>query len=133
MIESAGGIVWRLVGRQQHEVLIVHRPARQDWSFPKGRRRQRESALDCAVREVGEETGMQCTIDEELPEVRYIDRQGRSRLVRYWLMQVERGEFQPNNEVDEIRWTPIAQAGELLTLQAELVLVSGLRLVGVDA
>lgn len=129
MIESAGGVVWRTSGRHHHEVLVVHRPHRQDWSLPKGRRRRRESALECALREVREETGLRCAAEEELPEVRYTDRQGRARRVRYWMMQAVSGEFRPNDEVDETRWTPIGVVGELLTHEHELVLVSGLRLV----
>ncbi|MGC1513430.1 MAG: NUDIX hydrolase [Acidimicrobiales bacterium] len=128
MIESAGGVVWRATGPHHHELLIVHRPDRQDWSLPKGRRRRRESALECALREVREETGLRCAAAEELPDVRYTDRQGRSRRVRYWMMQAVRGEFQPNDEVDEIRWAPPALVGELLTFEHERVVVSGLRL-----
>lgn len=126
MIESAGGVVWRTVRPEQHEVLIVHRPHRHDWSLPKGRPLRRESALDCALREVREETGFRCIAGEELPQVRYTDRRGRARLVRYWAMQVVRGEFRPNDEVDDIRWTPFGQAGELLTYEHELAVVIGL-------
>lgn len=132
VIESAGGVVWRTSGRHRHEVLVVHRPARQDWSLPKGRRRRRESALECALREVREETGLRCSAEEELPEVRYTDRHGRSRRVRYWMMQVVRGEFRPNDEVDEIRWAPLGRVGDLLTYDHELVLVTGIRLVHAD-
>ena len=124
--------MWRTSGRHHHEVLVVHRPHRQDWSLPKGRRRRRESALECALREVREETGLRCTAEEELPEVRYTDRQGRARRVRYWMMQAVSGEFRPNDEVDETRWIPIRVAGELLTHDHELLLVSGLRLVQAD-
>jgi len=132
VIESAGGVVWRASSRFDHEVLIVHRPHRQDWSLPKGRRRRGESALECALREVREETGLRCTAEEELPEVRYTDHRGRARRVRYWMMQVVRGEFRPNDEVDEIRWAPLDALGDLLTHDHELVVVSGLGLVRVD-
>lgn len=117
----------RAVGRHQHEVLIIHRPHRRDWSLPKGRRHRRESALECALREVREETGLRCTVEEELPEVRYTDRRGRARRVRYWKMRSGRGEFRPNDEVDEIRWTPLGHVGDLLTHERDLVVVSGLR------
>lgn len=129
MIESAGGVVWRSADRHHHEVLVVHRAHRQDWSLPKGRRRRRESALDCALREVREETGLRCTAGEELPEVRYTDGQGRARRVRFWAMQSMRGDFRPNDEVDEIRWASLEMVGELLTYERDLVVVSGLGLV----
>ena len=132
MIEAAGGVVWRTTRRHQHEVLVIHRPHRQDWSLPKGKRHRRETALECALREVREETGLRCTAEEELPEVRYTDRQGRARRVRYWAMQAVRGEFRPNDEVDDVRWTPLGLVGELLTYQHDLVVVSGLRLIRAD-
>jgi 8-oxo-dGTP pyrophosphatase MutT (NUDIX family) len=129
MIEAAGGVVWRTTRPNELEVLVVHRPRRQDWSLPKGKRRGRETALECALREVREETGLRCTAEDELPKVRYTDRQGRARLVRYWAMQVVRGEFKPNDEVDQVRWTPLGLVGELLTYEHELVVVSSLLLI----
>jgi 8-oxo-dGTP diphosphatase len=78
---------------------------------------------------VREETGLRCTAEDELPQVRYTDRQGRARRVRYWAMQAAGGEFRPNAEVDEARWTPLALVGELLTYEHDLVVVSGLRLI----
>ncbi len=44
-------------------------------------------------------------------------------------MQAVRGEFRPNDEVDEVRWTPLSRVGELLTHERDVVVVSGLRLV----
>jgi 8-oxo-dGTP diphosphatase len=84
------------------------------------------------MREVREETGFRCIAEQELPEVRYIDHRGRDRWIRYWMMQAVRGEFQPNSEVDQIRWTPIVLVGDLLTHEHELDVVSGLRLVRAD-
>jgi 8-oxo-dGTP pyrophosphatase MutT (NUDIX family) len=132
MIEAAGGVVWRALGRHQHEVLVIHRPHRQDWSLPKGKRCRGETALACALREVREETGLECVAEDELPEVRYTDRRGRARRVRYWAMRAVRGEFRPNDEVDEVRWTPLGGVGELLTHEHDLVVVSGLRLIRSD-
>jgi hypothetical protein len=40
----------------------------------------------------------------ELPAVRYTDRNGRPKHVRYWFMTPERFEhFTPNAEIDEVR------------------------------
>jgi hypothetical protein len=44
-------------------------------------------------------------------------------------MQAVRGEFRPNDEVDEVRLTPLSRVGELLTHERDVVVVSGLRLV----
>ena len=51
---AAGGFVWR----RRQDVLLVHRPAFDDWSFPKGKVDPGEWLPATAVREVGEETGV---------------------------------------------------------------------------
>lgn len=129
MIEAAGGVVWRTTPHHEHEVLLVHRPRRQDWSLPKGRRRCRETALECALREVREETGLRCHVEAELPPVRYTDGRGRDRLIRYWAMEALSGVFRPNDEVDEARWTPLRRIGELLTYEHDFEVISALGLI----
>jgi 8-oxo-dGTP pyrophosphatase MutT (NUDIX family) len=131
MIEAAGGVVWRTTRKRQVEVLVIHRPRHGDWSLPKGKLRRRESALDCALREVREETGLRCTVGDELPEAVYQDRKGRTKRVRYWAMQELAGEFRRNDEVDELRWVRIDRASDMLTYDHDLVVVAGLRLVEV--
>ena len=42
------------------EVVLVHRPAYDDWTLPKGKAYKGESDEDCALREVEEETGLRC-------------------------------------------------------------------------
>jgi 8-oxo-dGTP diphosphatase len=126
MIESAGGVVWRAAGRH-HEVLVVHRSVQCDWSLPKGRRRSSESALECALREVREETGLLCAAGLRLPEVRYIDRRGRPRRIRFWAMEPRHGEFLPNDEVDDVRWATLDRIGDLLTHSREIDVVTALR------
>ena len=49
-----------------------------------------------------------------LEPARYTDRKGRDKLVRFWLMRPTGGEFDPNDEVDELRWLDPASAIELL-------------------
>ena len=47
---------------------------------------------------------MRCELGEELPSARYRDRKGRDKLVRYFRMTPVGGSFEPNDEVDELRW-----------------------------
>jgi 8-oxo-dGTP diphosphatase len=107
-------VVWRLVGGTV-EVLLVHRPRYDDWSFPKGKRDPGETDEACAVREVLEETGLAPALGPELVSTAYVDHRGRSKLVRYWAMTVaEDAGFVPNDEVDELAWfTPSAAAARL--------------------
>jgi 8-oxo-dGTP diphosphatase len=126
VIEAAGGVVWRRSSKDQVKVLLVHRPAYDDWSFPKGKLDPGETHRRAARREVLEETGLECTLGEELDEVRYRDRKGRPKRVRYWAMEVVSGAFEPNDEVDEVRWVTRAEAARLLSYEWDARLVATL-------
>jgi 8-oxo-dGTP pyrophosphatase MutT (NUDIX family) len=115
-VRASGGLVWRVGDDARLEVLVVHRPAYDDWTFPKGKTDPDD--LDdehTALREVEEETGLRCSLGRELPGVDYTDRKDRSKHVRYWEMSVLSGTFRPNREVDEARWLELQDARELLT------------------
>jgi 8-oxo-dGTP diphosphatase len=112
-IRAAGGIVWR----QREggvEVLLVHRPKYDDWTLPKGKALEGESDEDCALREIREETGLRCELDDELASSSYAVA-GRPKLVRYWRMRPIDGDFAPHREVDEIRWLTPDDARRLLS------------------
>jgi 8-oxo-dGTP pyrophosphatase MutT (NUDIX family) len=59
LIRAAGGVLIR-PGGSGVEVLVVHRPKYDDWTFPKGKADRGESDEKCALREVEEETGLRC-------------------------------------------------------------------------
>jgi 8-oxo-dGTP diphosphatase len=110
-IEAAGGVVVDGDGR----VAVVHRPNYDDWTLPKGKLDAGETFEQAALREVWEETGLRCELVRELPSTEYSVR-GRRKVVRYWLMNVvEDPGFEPNSEVDELRWLSAADAAERLT------------------
>jgi 8-oxo-dGTP pyrophosphatase MutT (NUDIX family) len=127
MSQSAGGVIWRVAQRGHVEVLVVHRPRHRDWSLPKGKRLPGESALDCALREVHEETGLICAAGDELPAATYLDRKGRDRRVRYWSMQALGGSFRKNDEVDQVRWLHVARVRGLLTYDHDVLVIGALR------
>lgn len=114
-VRAAGGLVERAAPDGTVQVLVVHRPRYDDWSFPKGKLDPGEGFLDAAVREVREETGLEVEVGDELASVRYRDHKGRPKLVRYWRMRAVGGTFEPNDEVDEVRWLPADEARALLT------------------
>jgi 8-oxo-dGTP pyrophosphatase MutT (NUDIX family) len=125
-VRAAGGLVCRPGPDGAIEVLVVHRPAYDDWSFPKGKLEPGESDEEAALREVEEETGLRCTLDHELPATRYLDARGRSKTVRYWLMTPAGGEFGAANEVDDARFVPVAEAATLLTHARDRELLASL-------
>jgi 8-oxo-dGTP diphosphatase len=109
-VRAAGGVI-----RREGRIAVVHRPRYDDWSLPKGKLDPGETWEEAALREVREETGLECELGDELSSASYHDRKGRSKLVRYWLMDPVGGEFAPNDEVDELRWLTPAEAAALLT------------------
>jgi 8-oxo-dGTP pyrophosphatase MutT (NUDIX family) len=127
MIEAAGGAVWRRTAKGAVKVLLVHRPRYDDWSFPKGKLDDGESARTAALREVEEETGLRCELGPELLTTRYVDNKGRSKRVRYWVMQPISGDFEENDEVDEIRWCPLDVAAGLLSYEHDVAVVDAVR------
>ena len=103
-IKAAGGVIVRS-STTGPKVLLVHRPRYNDWSFPKGKLEPDEKFEHAAMREVLEETGFECKMHEpSLPSANYRDRNGRSKVARYWLMTILSGTFEPNDEVDLIAW-----------------------------
>jgi 8-oxo-dGTP diphosphatase len=117
---AAGGVI-----RRDGSVAVVHRPKYDDWTLPKGKLDPGESFEEAALREVREETGLDCELGDELPCTTYRDAKGRDKLVRYWEMSCE-GEFEPNDEVDELRWLPPPEARELLTYDRDRELIDRL-------
>jgi 8-oxo-dGTP pyrophosphatase MutT (NUDIX family) len=102
------------------EILVVHRPRYDDWSLPKGKAEPGETDEETALREVEEETGFVCTLGDELTTIRYRDRRGRPKQVRYWKMTVRSEQpWAPNDEVDERRWISAAVAATLLSYDAD--------------
>ena len=118
MIRAAGGLVVR-----DGSVLLVHRPRYDDWTFPKGKAEPGEDDDACALREVREETGFDCELLDELARTEYVDAKGRPKRVRWWRMLPIDGAFEPNNEVDEIRWLDPAGAAALLSYERDLALL----------
>ena len=114
-VRSAGGLVFPPGRSGRPEVAVVHRRQRDDWTLPKGRLEAGEAPVRAALREVEEETGMRCQVVRHAGCTVNVDRRGRDRVVAYWVMRPLTGRFRPNDEVDELRWLPFAQAAELLT------------------
>jgi 8-oxo-dGTP diphosphatase len=123
-IRAAGGLVVR-----DGEVLIVHRPRYSDWSLPKGKLDPGETWEEAALREVEEEAGIRCRALRELRDVTY-EHKGRPKRVRYWLMEPAEDppDFEPNDEVDEVRWVSPAEAFELLSYERDRELLRSTEL-----
>jgi len=117
-VRASGGVPARN-GDDGVEVLVVHRPRYDDWTFPKGKREPGESDEECALREVEEETGLRCALEDELPSTSYVDGKGRPKVVRYWRLEVVSGGLVLEDEADEARWLAPAEAAGLLTYERD--------------
>lgn len=123
-MRAAGALVWREKGGDL-QVLLVHRPRYDDWSFPKGKLESGESLCACAVREVAEETGAQVRLEQPLETIRYRLGDGTRKEVRYWAArELDRGSpalaargripRASRSEIDGVRWMGVKEARKRL-------------------
>ncbi len=125
-ILSAGIAPVRWIDQAPHLLLLR---CYRYWDFPKGECGPGESPLDCALREVAEETG--------LTDIRlrwgheYIETPpyGRGKVARYYLAEAPRGDARlpvspelGHPEHQELRWARIAEAERLLNDRLRAVL-----------
>jgi len=123
VIRAAGGIVCRRSRDGETEIAVIHRPGYDDWTLPKGKVEPDESAEDCALREVREETGLRCELGRPVGCTAYVDRRGRDKVACYWVMEVRGGRFRPGIEVDKMLWLPVGDAIKRLTYSRDQTLL----------
>ncbi|MBA2569461.1 MAG: NUDIX domain-containing protein [Actinobacteria bacterium] len=125
---SAGGVlVRRLRGRWW---VAAIRPAGRPeglWALPKGLIGPGEGPEEAALREVGEETGLNATQVEKLGDVRYVYTWAGERvfkIVSFYLFRYRSGRLgdiapEQRIEVDEAQWLPLEAAPKLLAYKGE--------------
>ena len=127
---SAGGIVVRHdEGRPQ--LVIGSRRRERDgwtWTLPKGTPKRGESTEETALREVGEETGLEVRITGPLDSIEYSFVQSGTRIhksVHYFMMEPTGGDLDRHDrEFDQVRWIDFAEAATTLTFETERALVA---------
>jgi 8-oxo-dGTP diphosphatase len=127
-IRAAGGIVCRPGPGGLVEVALIHRCEQDDWTLPKGKLEDGETAEAAALREVEEETGLRCAIERPAGCTAYVDGRGRDKVVCYWIMRPLGGQFLPNTEVDALRWLTVEEALANLSYPIDRALLSVQRL-----
>lgn len=132
MVVASGAVVWRARAdgvSDGIEVLVIHRPSYDDWTFPKGKVNRGERLAAAAYREVLEETAIRIRLGVPLPSTEYAVNSGL-KVVRYWSGRVL-GEgpkpFKSNREVDEVRWVKPKVAAKMLSYQHDRDLLASFR------
>jgi len=120
---SAGGVVVR---DGDCVVIVPTRRAadgRRVLALPKGHPDGDETPQAAALREVREEAGVEARAVEKLGDVRYFyQRDGRrvAKVVSFFLLEYVAGEPEEHDdEVEQARWMPLAEAATALTYRGE--------------
>jgi len=131
-VVAAGGVVLEGSGADRR-VLVVHRPAYDDWTLPKGHVDPGEDVDAAALREVVEETGVRARIVREAGSTEHLVRlrEGEARKVVHWFVMRPDGADSgdparraPDDEVDHVEWWPTDVALRRLTHVGDRSLLS---------
>jgi 8-oxo-dGTP pyrophosphatase MutT (NUDIX family) len=127
---SAGGIVVRIEADDAYLVVGCRRRERDivTWTLPKGTPNPGETREETAIREVGEETGLEVRITAPFESIEYWFAQRGQRIhktVHYFLMEPIGGDLdRHDHEFETVRWISFAEAQHLLTFETERGLVA---------
>lgn len=125
-VTAAGALPWR-VTNDRLEVLLIHRPRYDDWSWPKGKIDDGETIPECALREVREEIGLDAPLGRPLPAIHYRVASGL-KVVFYWAVKANGTRLVPDGkEVDSVMWCAPEKAAKLLSNPTDVVPLEYLR------
>lgn len=130
-VEAAGAVTWRRTDGRT-EVLLIHRPRYDDWTFPKGKLDRGESTVHAAVREVEEETGLQVRLGVPLLTHEYPMRGDTGvKRVHYWSARPRSdgdvSAYVANHEVDGVHWVRLRDADGMLTYDRDRDVLAAFR------
>lgn len=123
---SAGGVVYR-DATDGPEVVIIKTAEEGRWQIPKGLIDPGETVEQAALREVREETGLECQIIKPLDSIEYWffgnydgTRKRYHKRVDFFLMASLGGDTDNHDsEVLEVLWVPLKRAAEMLSFENE--------------
>jgi 8-oxo-dGTP pyrophosphatase MutT (NUDIX family) len=130
VVLAAGGVVLDVAGPDPR-VLVVHRPAYDDWSLPKGHVDPGEELAAAALREVTEETGIAARIVRDAGTTEHTVELAPGPATKrvHWFVMEPLGDAdpatrEPDVEVDRATWWPTSTALRDLTYAGERTLLA---------
>ena len=122
VVAASGGLVWRQAGAGR-ELIVIRRGRQADWTLPKGKVQPGESWLQCAIREVREETGFDVVVESHAGWVCY-ETGEITKVVRFWNMRpIGESHFESSEEVVSVHWLTVQEAVRRLDHEVERALV----------
>ncbi len=104
----AGGII----EHQGKVLLIQEKNPHGKWNLPIGRMEEGENIFQTAVREVKEETGLECEI-ENLVRIFEYEKEGRHKLKFIFRMNRKSGEVKKGHDLLDAKWLEIDEIRKL--------------------
>ena len=127
---SAGGVAYRPVG-EDFEIALIRTAEEGRWQLPKGIVDPGETPEQAAVREVREEAGIDCEIQDPIETIEYWfvasydgPRKRYHKKVSFFLMTYVSGDVADHDhEVTEARWVLTDDALSMLSFENERAVV----------
>jgi 8-oxo-dGTP diphosphatase len=102
------------------KILLLRRKDNDKWTMPGGTLDYGESLIECAMREVREETGLSIRISGLIGTysdpnilIAYSDGEVRQEFTLVYSAEIESGELKIDQESTEARWVTLSSAAEL--------------------
>lgn len=118
-VVASGGVVFNMINGQ-FRVALISRGKR--WFLPRGLVESGETIQSAALREVKEETGLDCEVVRKIGRFsyRFTRRKQYLKTIHFFLLKYTGGSFRDHDsEVDRVRWFSITEAHQTLFYKKE--------------